>query len=194
MDVLRVWGAAIDSTQQQQEQAAATTGKQTADSVWEKATTAARRPRARGWYYQVRQAEAHSKYSKLGEALAGPEGWRKCSAVERCVWRIWTQETHPPVHADADQDVRGEAPKDHLHRRAAALEGYVGGTNAAVQDATPPIAAMQAGAPGPTFTHLARQREHLPIDTGEEPLQRTGGTAGSSHTYCPRESCAYACR
>jgi hypothetical protein len=63
------------------------------------------------------------------------------------------------------------------------------------------IAPLQPAAPGPTFAlWQGRRREltsasgSLPIDTGEEPFARTGGTSGSSHTYSPRESCAYARR
>jgi hypothetical protein len=148
-----VWGAAIDSTQQQQERQRQQESKarRTGGSVWERTTAAARQIRARGWYYQV-WAEA---VVKLGEALAGPEGGRKCGAVERCVWRIWTQETHSPVHAD--QDVRGEAPSPSTGEQQP-WKVTLGARMQRCKDATQPIAAMQAGCAGPTFAHLAGQR------------------------------------
>lgn len=71
----------------------------------------------------------------------------------------------------------------------------LGGTNARVQRCQTrhhPIAAMQAGPPGPTFAGQTRTSsnrvERLPIDTGKEPFARTGGTSEPSH----RKSCAYA--
>lgn len=100
-----------------------------------------------------------------------------------------------PVHAEQagmceERCARCSSPLASMHsrhRRAATepwkrLQGYVGGTNAALPDATQPIAAMHAGPPGPTFAgQTANRVERLPIDTGKEPFARTGGTSEPSH-------------
>ena len=93
-----------------------------------------------------------------------------------------------PVHAEQAGMCEESDVPTRIHARPAAaeawkrLQGYVGGTNAALPDATQPIAAMHAGPPGPTFAGRAQQSERLPIDTGKEPFARTGGTSEPSHS------------
>jgi hypothetical protein len=114
----------------------------------------------------------------------------------------WTQETHLARACRTGRDVRGErCAHSHPCAPAAAeawkrLQGYVGGTNAALPDATQPIAAMHAGPPGPTFAGRAQQSERLPIDTGKEPFARTGGTSEPSHSelcICALVGCCRPC-
>jgi hypothetical protein len=196
-----VWGAAIDSTQQQQQQRQhrkqiVTLVVVVRDSKQQQRGSTG----ARGCYYQV----------WAREALAGPEGWRKCGAVERCVWRVGPRDALAraccPGYASSSSANSPSTPRPHTSMRGArrlqASSSSLGrlrwGTNAAAQTS---IAPLQPAAPGPTFAlWQGRRREltsgsaSLPIDTGEEPFTRTGGTSGSSHTYSPRESCAYARR
>jgi hypothetical protein len=93
-----------------------------------------------------------------------------------------------PVHAEQAGMCEESDVPTRIHARPAAaeawkrLQGYVGGTNAALPDATQPIAAMHAGPPGPTFARRTPQSERLPIDTGKEPFARTGGTSEPSHS------------
>jgi hypothetical protein len=114
---------------------------------------------ARGCYYQV----------WAREALAGPEGWRKCGAVERCVWRVGPRDALAraccPGYASSSSANSPSTPRPHTSMRGArrlqASSSSLGrlrwGTNAAAQTRHTSIAPLQPAAPGPTFAPLAGQ-------------------------------------
>jgi hypothetical protein len=156
-----VWGAAIDSTQQQQQQRQHR--KQIVTLVVVVVRDSKQQQRgstgARGCYYQV----------WAREALAGPEGWRKCGAVERCVWRVGPRDALAraccPGYASSSSANSPSTPRPHTSMRGArrlqASSSSLGrlrwGTNAAAQTRHTSIAPLQPAAPGPTFAPLAGQ-------------------------------------
>jgi hypothetical protein len=121
-----VWGAAIDSTQQQQQQRQQQQKARRGGGGGERQqATAARSTRGAGVLL-----------SSMGEreALAGPEGWRKCVLLRGACGGL-DQETHSPVHTA--RDVREQrqlidlhtartastAASTHIHARRATATG-----------------------------------------------------------------------
>lgn len=127
---------------------------------------------------------------------AGPEGWRKCGAVERCVWRVGPRDAL--ARASRPGCARRRAHDLHTHPCAIRQQasdtpwklavGYVGGTNAAAQTTHDDSA------------HASRRRRRTyyaslrPADRYQRgTFSRTGGTTGSSHSCHPRELCICKC-